>query len=497
MPFRMISIVTAFVMTILIMKAYGSTSSNFRSVWTAKLPHETWMNVMFMGVKVGYLYIKADKATYNGKKVLRVDSTMVTDVKRFGSSIRNKKTKTFFMKDDLTPIYFTSASDETGQEKLVEGTIDNGLIKIKTTLEGSTTERQQRIPPNTVFAESIEELTIRRGLKVGSKYSFTVFSLDFFDTMKVDVNIVQKDKIDYNGTLKEVFVVDYAMNIMGGITTREWMTQDGEIYKMEMPKLSMVFIKTDKEDALGETGQLDLIANTRIPIVGQKPASGVQALKLKVSIVDGNVISTFVNDSRQRVIPDKDDPSTGTLMINVLPFSEDKALNRPITREDLKDYLSPSIYIQSNDPDVKRKAEEIVGAEMNSWRSAVKLCRWVYENIKDKNYKVGFGSAKQTLIELQGDCSEHTVLFVGLARAVGIPARICTGLVFQRDAFYYHFWPEVFVGKWISMDPTLGQIQADATHLQFKSKPIETDSALELTEGVVKTMNRIRIERLE
>ncbi len=47
------------------------------------------------------------------------------------------------------------------------------------------------------------------------------------------------------------------------------------------------------------------------------------------------------------------------------------------------------------------------------------------------------------------------------------------------------------------MEPTLGQIQADATHIQFNSKPIETESALELGEGVLKTMNRLQIERID
>jgi hypothetical protein len=46
------------------------------------------------------------------------------------------------------------------------------------------------------------------------------------------------------------------------------------------------------------------------------------------------------------------------------------------------------------------------------------------------------------------------------------------------------------------MEPTLGQFQADATHIQFISSPVETESALELGEGVLRTMNRLKIERI-
>ena len=44
-----------------------------------------------------------------------------------------------------------------------------------------------------------------------------------------------------------------------------------------------------------------------------------------------------------------------------------------------------------------------------------------------------------------GDCNEHTALYVAMARALGIPARIAVGLVYIHGAFYYHAWPEVYL----------------------------------------------------
>ena len=68
----------------------------------------------------------------------------------------------------------------------------------------------------------------------------------------------------------------------------------------------------------------------------------------------------------------------------------------------------------------------------------------------------------------QGDCNEHTVLYVALARALGLPARTAVGLVSIEGRFYYHAWPEVWLGNdWVAVDPTLGQYPADATHLRF------------------------------
>ncbi len=64
-----------------------------------------------------------------------------------------------------------------------------------------------------------------------------------------------------------------------------------------------------------------------------------------------------------------------------------------------------------------------------------------------------------------GDCNEHAVLFAALARAAGVPARIEAGLVYLNGRFYYHAWPNVYVGHWLEMDPTWGQHAVDATHL--------------------------------
>ena len=66
-----------------------------------------------------------------------------------------------------------------------------------------------------------------------------------------------------------------------------------------------------------------------------------------------------------------------------------------------------------------------------------------------------------------GDCNEHTQLFVALARAVGLPARIAAGLAFVDGKFYYHAWPEVLLNDWVAVDPTFGQIPANAAHLRF------------------------------
>lgn len=128
--------------------------------------------------------------------------------------------------------------------------------------------------------------------------------------------------------------------------------------------------------------------------------------------------------------------------------------------------LQPEFLVQSDDPRIQALARRIIGRERRADRVAELLTRWVYENL-EKRVTVSVPSAIQVMEERSGDCNEHTVLYVALARAVGLPARTAAGVVYLRGRFYYHAWPEVWTGEWVAVDPTFGQVPADAAHLRF------------------------------
>jgi hypothetical protein len=84
-----------------------------------------------------------------------------------------------------------------------------------------------------------------------------------------------------------------------------------------------------------------------------------------------------------------------------------------------------------------------------------------------KQITFGVPNALQVLQARSGDCNEHTQLFVALARAAGLPARIAAGLAYVDGKFFYHAWPEILLDDWVAVDPTFGQFPADAAHLRF------------------------------
>jgi len=77
------------------------------------------------------------------------------------------------------------------------------------------------------------------------------------------------------------------------------------------------------------------------------------------------------------------------------------------------------------------------------------------------------------LKNLSGNCQSHTRLYLSFARAAGIPAKYVSGIIYvPGKGFLYHSWAESHVGYWLPVDPTLGEIPANLTHIKL----VEGDS---------------------
>lgn len=171
-----------------------------------------------------------------------------------------------------------------------------------------------------------------------------------------------------------------------------------------------------------------------------------------------------------------DDRQTLTAKGDAFEFSAKKiALNEftpaqlPIQEETLKPWMKPTIFVQSEDPRLTSKAKEIAGQETDTLKISTLLCAWVGQNMHS-TFSARLTNALEVLNSLEGDCTEHSILFIGLARAAGLPAQEVAGLIYvnsEKPGFYFHQWAKVWVGKWIDVDPTFNQPLADVTHIKL------------------------------
>ncbi|MEZ4387175.1 MAG: transglutaminase-like domain-containing protein [Candidatus Krumholzibacteriia bacterium] len=122
-------------------------------------------------------------------------------------------------------------------------------------------------------------------------------------------------------------------------------------------------------------------------------------------------------------------------------------------------YLQPERMVPS-DPTITAEAQKaIIGRDSDLMRA-----RALYDHVMDQmQYKKfgegwGQGDARFACNSLYGNCTDYHAYFIGLARAVGIPARFAIGAAIpsERDeggTDGYHCWAEFYAdGKWWPVD---------------------------------------------
>jgi len=170
--------------------------------------------------------------------------------------------------------------------------------------------------------------------------------------------------------------------------------------------------------------------------------------------------------------------------------ASDKPVELPVKDPQFAEYLKATPEFAVDDQQVKDQAREIAGNDKDAWSVARKLADWTHKNLEWKH--VVNASAAQTLATREADCSEFSQLFVAMARSLGLPSRMVTGLAYTGNSFGGHAWVEVWAGKWIELDPTWGTHFVDATHIRNNLNTLVMSAALNLIElEVVETRRAV------
>ncbi len=489
--------ISALLLTVLCLICEAAETEQLKFEEMLKQPEEHWYDLTMMGMKIGYMHIYLEKTDYQGEEMIRSRTDMVMQFKGLGNNMKIEMNRIEYSDSNFMPRYFVLTSNESGEKK-VEGKIKDNVAYMKTTLNGQTTESEIAVPKDTISdTVAVNYLLSKDQMKIGEKLNYNTFSFDLLQSINTELSVIDEASLKYQSEEKQVYILEQKLDIMGGITTRLSVTRDGTMYKSvtDMMGLSMVATKTDRETALDAVEEVDLVLNTRIIPTGLKPKPRASRFVGSVQLSKGSLKEAIMTGHHQKLTLNSE--RSGTLSIEIPKVEDENCVDLPVEDPELQTFLLATAFIEAAHPEIRAKAIEILDGEVNSWRASKKLCKWVYKSIRNKKLSGGFNSSLKTLESLSGDCTEHTVLLIALARSVGIPARICAGLVYSKDAFYYHFWPEVYVGTWVQMDPTLGQNIADANHIQLQGGILESGTMVEFTEGVFLTLNQLEIDIVE
>lgn len=342
--------------------------------------------------------------------------------------------------------------------------------------------------------------------EVGKTYSFSIFDPSVLDTRPTEVHVVGRERLvvpdsaAYDTAKARWVPASYdsvwtwrVAQRFGGITLESWLDADGRVvratsplgYAMERTAFEMAWNNLRALAAAGRlsAGAPDIVERTAV--ASNIPLGSLSRLRrLGVRIHNVELEGFDLSGDRQRLSGD-------TLWVEreaAAGLAPGYAL--PADRARFGSSLAAEPLVQVDDPEIRAAARTIAGGLTDPVEVARRLNDWVYEAL-EKRVSFSVPSARQVLDGRGGDCNEHTVLYVALARALGLPARTASGLVYVRGRFYYHAWPEVWLGRWVAADPTLGQFPADAAHLRFVLGGLADQVAL------VRLIGRVNLEVVE
>jgi hypothetical protein len=434
---------------------FVGASSGYRSLFReSPLILDSWMRIYFKGSPIGYSHTQIDTdekdpvARFVLASQTRLELNMMGAPQSIAVSIEAALDAVYQLQ------HFRFTLDARPYATRVEGRrIQGDRFDVQIVSDASTRRLELRIPDDVVLYSPMTELALSR-LRPGQQQFVRTLDPTSLSIIEIGVRAEERELIHHRG--QEIEALRLAMDYHG-LKIRSWIDAHGQLLRQETP-FGWTIERCEASEALAGLGAAteDMLAALAVPVAGviRDPAA-VTRLRLRLSGAD---LSGFAIESDRQRLLERSAWSTDLL---IAPAAADAPAD-PCGAEAA--FRQPSPFIQSDDPDITRLAHRITGAVGDDIEKARRINQWVFKNIR-KNPAVSLPSAREVLSVGEGDCNEHTYLFVALARAAGLPAKVRVGLVYLNGAFYYHAWPAVCVGRWRDLDPTFGQDEADATHV--------------------------------
>jgi transglutaminase-like putative cysteine protease len=415
-----------------------------------------WRGIYYRGEKIGFTV---------GQTVPRGDGFELQEDGRLQMSLLGATTAATVrtraeVDPDFTLRAFEFSLDPGTGAVTVRGRLNGRrlVLDVITTSGTRTESRELREAP--ALPVNLARRLAAGGLVAGTRHEWTMFDPATLRNSPVTIDVGKRELVrGASGTPIPAFRVDM---IFAGLRTTSWITDTGDVIREESP-LGLITVREPAETAramaVSRRMQVDLLESSAVvPQTSTRidDPRDVRRMRLRLTGLGADLPRSDLHGVQQEISGD------------VVSLVDPRTLSPGRPDSDASRYLAPEPFIESDAPEIIAESRIAAGGAATDRARAERLTRYVNALI-DKKPTVSLPSAREVLRTKVGDCNEHTALYVAMARALGIPARIAVGLVFVHGAFYYHAWPEVYVdrGLWLPVDPTLNQFPADATHLRL------------------------------
>ena len=465
---------------------------------------ESWMGVYMGGIKVGYSHNEEFSLIKNGKKLKKSFSESWMKVARLGGNTIEIVTVQESIYDEQgKPLECIIRLKMSESETVMRAEIGPDKILFKS---GDKIIKELPYEEEFYLEVPVEKIIEEEGLKPGNKYNFKILDFTSYSLVDFSFEVIGKEDALILGKKMRLWHAKGETTYVIPLSIDEWIDESGNSWRSinKTSFTTLTSIRMPKEKALEVSEEtFDIAFSTIIkPNVTFENPQKIQGVTFKLSGISADKIKNFpFDDGSQKIIEVGKDYVIVQTSSQI--FKEKEAIFFPVKDKEFRRFLKSSAFCQAEDPEIQKVAKEIVGQERNSWRASKKIAEWV-EKEMTANYDVGFATAKEIIKNREGDCSEHTVLTVALCRAVGIPARAAVGIMYGRGIFAYHMWPEVYVGRWISLDSKWlavdkksGEYYTDATHIKLGRSLLDENIFKEMAQAISEIIGKLKLEIID
>jgi hypothetical protein len=385
----------------------------------------------------------------------------------------------------------------------VTGSVVDG--KMTLSLDGGGQRQQVTMPwgADVRGPYAAEQSLSKTPMKAGETRDFRMYVPDL--NKICDMKLVAKgiEEVTLGDGKRPLFRIDEILSLEGkplpeyGITL--WVDGGGQVLKSRSEILGgLDMYRTTREGAQmgSEQASLNLTLSSIIRIKNKiaKPETR-RDVTYRVTLQDDDPTTILPSDRRQTIRPGTA-KNVSTLVVKTAGPNVGTADAAEVGPE----FLRANALVTSEDLTVKKYAAQATAAATDPWDKAVKITRWVAQNLKDKNFETAFAPASEVAQTLAGDCTEHGVLVAAMCRASGVPARVVVGLVYSDGlgGFGFHMWNEVYVNRrWVAVDAAFDQTEVDAVHIKLADTSLDGVSPYTAFLPVVRVLGKMTIDPIE
>lgn len=420
-----------------------------------------WYGLYMGGQKAGYASTEFARGA-DGEVIIGEEAVFKVKMAGFEQSMDMRIRRYYGDSGELRRIE-QQVTDMSGVQKF-DARVEGDELVVSVDLGGNKSEKRYPKPKESL-ADAMRQITLitEKG-QVGNKLSYAMFDPMMGKELTITSEIVGIEERVIEGASTRVFEVRNTYESLGGMTAVSLIAEDGTVLEDTIAGLFKMRLEPEAMARNLDFSNDVVVSNAALvdePITDARTRATL-TLTLTGPLTEGHLFG----DGRQRLTAD----GAGFLFeATRRTAGPTPPATLPVTEASVKEWREASSFIQSDNPKVVARAKKVVGVETDAFKAASQLCHWVHENMRS-TYSARMSNTLEVLENLEGDCTEHSVLFIGLARAAGIPAREVAGLVYAegpQPGFYFHQWAKVWVGEWVDVDPTFDQPLVDVTHIKL------------------------------